>query len=709
MRYILAALAALCLAIFLHPPHPGHKPVKANNPRLNHPHANHGPSCAHCRDADSTARSASGNAAFEPSGVLWESQLTDPSSAAKSLAITGTGLAAEDDQVGTRRRVTLEDGSHLSIEVTGRHIHTDGTIAITGTVAGKPKGRLHMQWNDADDFFLGQIYFDQLPVAYEITRDHSGTQTITRHSVASLVCAEVDPATGHVTYGLPALPNALDQESADAEGEPGGQEEGPSLVPSLNSYPSATAVVYLDFDGEQVTGTSWGSNINAAATGYSASKITDIWRHVAADMEPFNLNVTTDESVYLNAPASKRIRCIITPSNEWYGSSTAGGVAKLGSFTWSGDTPCWVFSDNLSNGTKYIAEACSHEVGHTFGLSHDGKSNTTYYAGHGSGAVGWAPIMGNSYFKSMTQWSKGEYTSATNTQDDLSIITSNNGFSYRNDDHGNQPSNATYLIANPSLQIASSGNIEQQGDTDVFEFESGDGTASININPASNHGNLDIRAELYNINGQLITSSNPATQVNASINASVSTGTYFLHIRATGYGTADTGFTDYASLGAYNVSGQIAEATEPTPFELSVASLPESQREPEHDPDSDGLTNLAEHALGTNPGVPDANQNFTFTEPSQSNPSNGIDFLIDLPVDIPADIIYTIEATCALDTNDWISIASHNTAGTWSGSATVTEESGPEGKHRFRISESPDTPWTCRFIRVSFSLASQTP
>jgi len=211
----------------------------------------------------------------------------------------------------------------------------------------------------------------------------------------------------------------------------------------LNSYPSATAVIYLDFDGQVVEGTTWGTNIVALSPGYDATKITDIWKRVATDMEPFNLNVTTDESVYLNAPATQRIRCIITPSNEWYGgSSSAGGVAKLRSFTWSGDTPCWIFSDNLLNGTKYIAEACSHETGHTLGLSHDGKSGvTTYYAGHGSGAVGWAPIRSVS--------------------------------------------------------------------------------------------NLDIIAELYDPQGNLIASANPSTLLNASLSTVVEAGTYFLHVRAT--------------------------------------------------------------------------------------------------------------------------------------------------------------------------------
>jgi len=33
-----------------------------------------------------------------------------------------------------------------------------------------------------------------------------------------------------------------------------------------------------------------------------------------------------------------------------------------------------------------VAEAASHEVGHSLGLSHDGTSTATYYQGHGLGS-----------------------------------------------------------------------------------------------------------------------------------------------------------------------------------------------------------------------------------------------------------------------------------------------------------------------------------
>ena len=111
-----------------------------------------------------------------------------------------------------------------------------------------------------------------------------------------------------------------------------------------------------------------------------------------------------------------------------------GGVAYVGVFDDFGSgtsahayhQPAWVFGHMLANNdTKDIAEAASHEVGHNFGLSHDGTtastsgcSNLSYYCGHAM----WAPIMGVGYQKPVVQWSKGEYTNANNTQNDLTII-----------------------------------------------------------------------------------------------------------------------------------------------------------------------------------------------------------------------------------------------------------------------------------------------
>lgn len=332
-----------------------------------------------------------------------------------------------------------------------------------------------------------------------------------------------------------------------------------SDVPVFNSLPGAVAVAYLDMDGQVVSGTQWAGGATITARGVvgtlSNDQMLEICRRTAEDFSAFDINITTDESVYLAAPTNRRIRCIITPDNEWYGS--AGGVAYLNSFTWTGDTPCWVFSDMLSNSPRYIAEATSHEIGHTLTLRHDGRISPAegYYTGHGTGEVGWAPIMGVGYYKLLVQWSKGEYLSANNTEDDLTRITTLNGFGYRPDQVGD-----TILTASPlsgaSGARSASGIIETGSDVDVFSFTTTGGSCSFTALGDATSQNLDVLLEVLNASGSVIASANPNDLTDATVSISLSAGNYFLRVSGVGRGDvlAD-GYTDYGSTGQYTISG----------------------------------------------------------------------------------------------------------------------------------------------------------
>ena len=231
---------------------------------------------------------------------------------------------------------------------------------------------------------------------------------------------------------------------------------------SFQSSPSAANVIYLDFDGEAVTNTWWtqhvsGSVINAAPASYftNAEKLS-ICKAVAADFQPWNVNVTTIRSLYDNHDIQKRVHVIFT-NTDFYPDSP-GGVAKNGSFASSGSI-AWVFQTLPSRAPN----TASHEIGHTVGLAHDGKGSFEYYGGHGD----WAPIMGSSG-KVMAQWSKGEYTSATNTGDDY--VRLDQYLSRREDDWLSSLAEPSYLgdVMQDDFNIDGDGLIGEQEDKDIF-------------------------------------------------------------------------------------------------------------------------------------------------------------------------------------------------------------------------------------------------
>jgi Ca2+-binding RTX toxin-like protein len=350
---------------------------------------------------------------------------------------------------------------------------------------------------------------------------------------------------------------------------------------ALNSLAGANHTIYLDFNGHTTTGTIWNNSTRpsiittafdldgntAAFSTAEQERIQYIWQRVAEDFSPFNVNVTTQAPTDINdlirsgsTDTRWGVRVAIGGSStDWYGAG-AGGVAYLNSFTWNSDTPTFVFSDTLYDDEKYVAEAISHEVGHTLGLNHDGRTSPSegYYLGQGSGTTGWAPLMGAGYYQNLTQWSRGEYAGANNLQDDLSIITTNNGFTYRADDTGNTIATAKALTA-IGTTVSGQGIIERNTDVDFFSFTTDTGAISLTINPVDRGPNLDILAQLYNSAGSLLLSSNPADSLRASIATTLTAGTYYLAIDGVGKGDPrTTGYTDYGSLGQYFINGTIA-------------------------------------------------------------------------------------------------------------------------------------------------------
>ena len=371
-----------------------------------------------------------------------------------------------------------------------------------------------------------------------------------------------------------------------------GVEKAPvpiSSPPAYNSRPGSTRHIYLDFNGAYVTGKQWTAtdgqttwdtwdceawSSDGDKTTFSDAEqrhMREVWERIAEDFAPFDVNVTTDVTFDVDNYTGNKNNVgwlLVTPTVDKNGAPCphfgSGGVAYLDKF---GDSdyfsrfqPAWVTPYDAAE----TAEVASHEMGHNLGLSHDGTSNLEYYRGHGAlgSPISWGPIMGASYDRTVSQWSKGEYFNSNQKEDDLSIIGARIPPMF--DDHGDTISTATSWSSDGDGLITQSGLIETTDDPDVFEFTTGAGTIIFDAETYKSDfqtagNNLDIELELRDSGGNIITSNHPDEDPNASISHTVATGTYYLFVRPSGAGSplsnTPSGFTSYGSLGNYTITG----------------------------------------------------------------------------------------------------------------------------------------------------------
>jgi hypothetical protein len=332
----------------------------------------------------------------------------------------------------------------------------------------------------------------------------------------------------------------------------------------LHSRPSSPMKIYLDFNGHTTSGTKWNTNFTRGAafttpafdrngsttvSNLEHAIIQATWLSVREDYAPFNVDVTTQDPGYEGLRYSGAgdtaygVR-VVVGRNTWYPYS-AGGVGYTDSFGDS-DTPVYVFANG--HGAKFVSEAASHEAGHAFGLAHDGTTaGVTYYGGQNN----WAPIMGNSYSKAVTQWSRGEYAGANNTQDDLGLIARYTGWAA--DDYAGSTSTTGTLPAGTARYAT----VNWYGDVDAFRF-SLSGTRTLRINTWHNTGpvdaNLNMRLVLRNSAGTVVATSSPTGDLRTSMTRTLGAGTYYAYVDGVGEGSPyNTGYSYYASQGYYGI------------------------------------------------------------------------------------------------------------------------------------------------------------
>ena len=202
--------------------------------------------------------------------------------------------------------------------------------------------------------------------------------------------------------------------------------------------------VFLDFDGHTTTGTSWNSYFGAS-TFYSPAFSIDACESFNADrtacassrsgsaiaeyFSPFNIDVTTEDPgvaglTYSGAgDTAFGIRVVITDE----GGKNYGGLGYVGSFDWNSDTPVFVYANPLGDSVEEHRRSPPRTRPATRSASATtGRAPDELLLRPRQRRDDWAPVMGVGYNASIVQWSKGEYTSATQTQDDLAIITTQN-------------------------------------------------------------------------------------------------------------------------------------------------------------------------------------------------------------------------------------------------------------------------------------------
>ena len=286
------------------------------------------------------------------------------------------------------------------------------------------------------------------------------------------------------------------------------------------------------------------------------AEIAEGWRRMATFMAPFNINVTTVQ------PTS-------TQKNwSWSVIANSGGGyswGQLGSF-----------APSAFNGSGELLGRFSgvlHELGHNFGLGHQGTYDDLgakireyrYRIDNIHGVV-----MGVDFDGYPSKWIVGhrgyDGNDAINQQDDLAIITGKikpfdvaGADGFRADDYSNTSSGASALTVGGATKF---GVIERIADSDYFSFASTGGTYKVTLTPDS-PSSLDGKLLIYNSNGDLLAASDAFAAIDASVTMSLPAGTYY---------AVAAGHNNYGDIGTYAIG--VATATPGTTPTYNSLSAP---------------------------------------------------------------------------------------------------------------------------------------
>ena len=524
------------------------------------------------RSTDTTGEKSGSNIATEKKG---------------GLASFHSALRAVERNGNRKDLETLFDGAlHYELEQPSVDA-IEGAVEGQGLAIGALPGRVMMVSDTGSDCWLTAVELNDFEGAVLSVALEPDGQIHARIFSTDSEAAWYGVAAADAPLVLQQVPSTeLVPVCASPPTDGGGVAMGGAtgMVPLRESLPGAKNVLYLDFDGEEVSGTVWNANytngdsIEAAASGLDTDEMERIWKEVSEDYRPFEVNVSTNRAVYDATPVGDRMMAVFTPRDGWYNDrqpdyAKDGGAAGLGTFGSAAQPVCWVFTNRVG-GASNRAVACSHELGHTMGLHHDGATTKEYYEGHGEGATSWGPIMGNPYGRRVTQWNAGDYEGYLNldggSEDDIAVISERLGV--RQDEDRNDPGSARDLKASSSpdgtgVVLTGDGVIGNRFDTDFFRYQAKvPGVLAVSVEPYSSTSerdgaNLDLEVQLLNSSGTTLAAANPSDELGTVLSYQVETpGTYYVRIDGTEKATRD-GYSDYGSVGCYLVEGSFTFST----------------------------------------------------------------------------------------------------------------------------------------------------